>query len=58
MICCGVCKNYIDSFDTDRHRKCRVTGKRHWPGDSAYECPSLVIAMAAWERRKEEVQYG
>lgn len=54
MIHCGQCENYRKSFDTDRFRLCRATGARHWPGDSSYECPHLVIAMAAWERRKEE----
>jgi hypothetical protein len=57
MIHCGQCENYRKSFDADRSKTCRATGERHWPGDSAYECPHLVIAMAAWERRKEE-RYG
>ncbi len=51
MICCGRCENYVKSFDHDRHRKCRATGQRHWPGDSAYECPHIILSERLWERR-------
>jgi hypothetical protein len=49
VIHCGDCEHYTKSFDRDRHRICRATGLRHWPGDSAYRCPHLVISLSFWE---------
>lgn len=60
VIHCGECEHYVKSFDRDRHRICRATGARHWPGDSAYECPRLVLSRSFWDAwdRREDKRYG